>query len=105
MIDPCNATPVADRSKGVNLKGVNMDDLQLKQVPVAKTGMLIRRPVADVFAAFIDPDITNKFWFSKGDARLQVGKQVKWEWEMYGTSTRVIAKIIEPNKRIVIEWD
>ena len=82
-----------------------MDDLQLKQVPVAKTGMLIRRPVADVFAAFIDPDITNKFWFSKGDARLQVGKQVKWEWEMYGTSTRVIAKIIEPNKRIVIEWD
>jgi uncharacterized protein YndB with AHSA1/START domain len=81
-----------------------MNNLQLKQVPVAKTGMLIRRPVADVFAAFIDPDITTKFWFTKSSGRLEVGKQVKWEWEMYDVSTQVTAKIIEPHKRIVIEW-
>ena len=42
-----------------------MDNLQLKQVPIAKTGMLIRKPVADVFEAFINPDITTKFWFTK----------------------------------------
>jgi len=42
-----------------------MNNLQLKQVPVAKTGMLIRRPVADVFAAFIEPNITTQFWFTK----------------------------------------
>lgn len=82
-----------------------MDNLQLEHIPVAKTGMLIRRPVADVFEAFIDPDITNKFWFTKGNARLHVGRQVKWEWDMYGAATQVIAKVIEPNKRIVIEWD
>ena len=81
-----------------------MANLQLKQVPMAKTGMLIRKPVADVFEAFINPDITTKFWFTKSSGRLQVGKQVQWEWEMYGISIPVTAKSIEPNKRIVIEW-
>ena len=32
-----------------------MDNLQLTETPVAKTGMLIRRPVADVFEAFVNP--------------------------------------------------
>jgi uncharacterized protein YndB with AHSA1/START domain len=81
-----------------------MDNLRLKQVPIMKTGMLIRKPVADVFEAFINPDITTKFWFTKSSGRLEVGKQVRWEWEMYGISIPVTAKAIEPNKRIVIEW-
>ncbi|HEV7475672.1 MAG TPA: SRPBCC family protein [Pyrinomonadaceae bacterium] len=81
-----------------------MDKLQLTQVPVTKTGMLIRRPVAQVFEAFIDPDITTKFWFTKSSGRLEVGKQVQWDWEMYGISIPVTAKVIEPNQRIVMEW-
>jgi uncharacterized protein YndB with AHSA1/START domain len=81
-----------------------MDNLQLKQVPIAKTGMLIRKPVADVFEAFVNPDITTKFWFTKGSGRLEIGKQVQWDWEMYDVSIKVTAKAIEPNKRIVIEW-
>lgn len=82
-----------------------MNDLHLKQVPEAKTGMLIRRPISDVFEAFINPDVTTKFWFTKSSGRLDVGKQVKWEWEMYGASTQVTVRAMEPNQRIVIEWD
>ncbi len=81
-----------------------MDNPQLKQVPIAKTGMLIRKPVADVFEAFINPDVTTKFWFTKSSGRLEAGKQVQWDWEMYGISIPVTVKAIEPNKRIVIEW-
>ena len=81
-----------------------MDNLQLTQVPMTKTGMLIRRPVADVFEAFVNPDITTKFWFTKGSGRLEAGKQVQWDWEMYDISIPVTAKTIESNKRIVIEW-
>ena len=81
-----------------------MANLQLTHVPVMKTGMLIRRPAADAFEAFIDPDVTTKFWFTKSTGRLEVGKQVQWEWEMYGISIPVTAKAIEPNRRIVIEW-
>jgi uncharacterized protein YndB with AHSA1/START domain len=76
----------------------------LTQVPVARTGMLIRRPVAEVFEAFIDPAITTKFWFTRGSGRLEVGRQVQWDWEMYGISIPVTAKAIEPNARILIEW-
>jgi uncharacterized protein YndB with AHSA1/START domain len=55
-----------------------MSKYRLTQVPVAKTGMLIRRPVVDVFAAFIDPAATSQFWFAKSSGRLEVGKQVNW---------------------------
>jgi uncharacterized protein YndB with AHSA1/START domain len=81
-----------------------MANLQLTQAPVTKTAMLIRKPAAEVFEAFVNPDITTKFWFTKGSGRLEAGKQVQWEWEMYGISIPVTAKAIEPNQRIVIEW-
>ena len=81
-----------------------MDNLQLTQVPVVKTGMLIRRPVAEVFEAFVNPEITSQFWFTRGSGRLEAGKQVQWEWEMYGVSAPVDVKAVDPNWRIVIEW-
>ena len=62
---------------------------------VAKAEMLIRRPVAEVFEAFVNPEITTKFWFTKSSGRLEVGKQVTWEWEMYGASTDVTVKELE----------
>jgi uncharacterized protein YndB with AHSA1/START domain len=80
-----------------------MANLQLKQVPITKTGMLIRKPVADVFEAFVNPAITTKFWFTKSTGRLATGQQVQWQWKMYGISIPVTAKTIERNKRIVIE--
>jgi uncharacterized protein YndB with AHSA1/START domain len=81
-----------------------MDDLRLEHVPITKTGMLIRKPVGEVFEAFVDPDVTTKFWFTRSSGRLEVGKPVQWKWEMYDISIPVTAKVIEPNRRIVIEW-
>lgn len=81
-----------------------MADLHLTQVPVAKTGMLIRKPSEEVFEAFVNPAITTKFWFTKSSGRLELGKQVQWDWEMYDVSVKVTVKVIEPGKRIVIEW-
>ena len=81
-----------------------MRDLQLTQVPVAKAEMLIRKPIAEVFEAFINPEVTTKFWFTKSSGRLEAGKQVTWMWEMYNISTKVTVKEIEKNKRILIEW-
>ena len=50
---------------------------------VAKAEMLIRKPVTNVFEAFVDPMITSKFWFSRGSAKLEAGKTVRWDWKMY----------------------
>jgi uncharacterized protein YndB with AHSA1/START domain len=73
--------------------------------PVASAGMLIRRPVAEVFEAFVDPAITARFWFSRGSGRLEPGARVRWEWEMYGAGSDVVVKAIELNRRILIDWD
>ena len=72
--------------------------------PVANAEMLVRRPVAEVFAAFVDPAITTKFWFTGSSGRLEPGAQVRWEWEMYGASAEVSVLAIEPERRILIEW-
>jgi uncharacterized protein YndB with AHSA1/START domain len=81
-----------------------MTTLQLSKAPVAKTAMLIRRPVAEVFQAFVDPAITSEFWFSRGSAKLEPGKQVEWHWDMYAVTVPVTVKAVEPNKRILVEW-
>jgi len=70
----------------------------------AKTAMLIRKPVAEVFEAFINPDITTKFWFTHSTGKLAVGEKIEWTWQMYNVSVPVIVKKIEPNKKIVVEW-
>ncbi len=70
----------------------------------AKAEMLIRKPVGEVFAAFIDPAITTKFWFTRSSGRLEPGARLRWEWEMYGASSEVTVRTIEPERRILIEW-
>ena len=66
--------------------------------------MLIRKPVAVVFRAFTDPEITTNFWFTKSSGKLEPGKTITWEWEMYGVSTNVLVKEIIPNEKILTEW-
>jgi uncharacterized protein YndB with AHSA1/START domain len=78
--------------------------MALIQPPVANAAMLIRKPVAEVFEAFVNPAITTRFWFTKGSGRLAAGQQVKWDWEMYNVSVQVKVKAIEQNARILIEW-
>lgn len=78
--------------------------MDIQTAPVAKTGMLIRRPSGEVFEAFADPAVTSKFWFSKGSGRLTSGAQVRWDWEMYGASAQVSVTAVEPGRRILVQW-
>lgn len=71
----------------------------------AKAEMPIRRPVAEVFGAFIDPRVTTKFRFTKSSGKLAPGASVTWEWEMHDVSAKFEVKGFEKNKRIPIEWD
>lgn len=73
--------------------------------PVAGAGMLIRRPVAEVYEAFIDPAVTARFWFTDGSGRLEPGARVRWTWAMYGVGTEVLVKAVEPGRRLLIDWD
>jgi len=79
------------------MKNLNSVDVQAQ--------MLIRRPVADVFEAFVNPQITTKFWFTKSSGRLELGKKVRWDWEMFGVGDVLTVKEFEENRRILVEWD
>ncbi|MBX2875215.1 MAG: SRPBCC family protein [Saprospiraceae bacterium] len=71
---------------------------------IATAQMFIRKPVATVFEAFIDPLITTKFWFTKSTGRLEEGKAVIWTWEMYDLDVPVQVKEIIPQQKIQIVW-
>lgn len=66
--------------------------------------MLIRKPIQEVFEAFINPEITTNFWFTKSTGKLEEGKTVTWEWEMYGAKSEVKVLQIIPNQLIKTEW-
>ena len=66
--------------------------------------MLVRRPLDEVFNAFVDPTITTRFWFTRSSGKLEPGAKVTWEWEMYGASADVHVRAIERPSRILIEW-
>jgi len=72
---------------------------------VIEAQMLIRRPVAEVFEAFVNPQITTKFWFTKSSGWLEPGKKVRWDWEMFGVGDELTVKEFEENQRILVEWD
>lgn len=78
--------------------------MQTQTDPIVETQMLIRRPATAVFNAFIDPEITRNFWFTKSSGQLETGKTITWEWEMYGATAPVSVKEISPNSQIILEW-
>lgn len=72
--------------------------------PIARTQMLIRRPVGDVFQAWIDPAITTRFWFNRSSGPLSPGATVTWYWDVYGASAAVTVVELQPDQRIQVHW-
>ncbi len=77
--------------------------MEIKQAPVAGFGIVIRKPVAEVFDAFVNPDLLTKFWLLRSTGPLEAGKTVRWFFtEEISCDVRAIA--IEENRRIHIDW-
>ncbi|MDC6350955.1 SRPBCC family protein [Zeaxanthinibacter sp. PT1] len=70
----------------------------------AEAQMLIRKPVSTVYQALTDSAITTKFWFTKSSGKLEEGKSVTWEWEMYGVSASVMVREMVQDRKISISW-
>ena len=66
--------------------------------------LVIRRPVSEVFRAFVDPEVTTKFWFNRSSGPLARGARVTWYWDVYGVSADVRVLELEPDQRILFEW-
>ena len=78
--------------------------MTLTKAPAARAVMMIPRPVAEVFEAFVDPAITARFWFSASSGRLEDGARVRWDWSWYDVSPDVRVLAFERDTRLSIEW-
>jgi len=78
--------------------------MNLETPPIVKTGMLIRKPIAEVFDAFVNPDIITKIWFNRSSGPLVEGTTVEWFWDLYNVSANVDVKSLKQNERVVLEW-
>ncbi|ANH80486.1 polyketide cyclase [Niabella ginsenosidivorans] len=74
-----------------------------QKTPAAAAQMLIRKPAPEVFNAFVDPEITKNFWFTKGSDKLETGKKVTWEWEMYNVIWTVTATEMIKDEKIILD--
>ena len=66
--------------------------------------MMIRKPVAEVYNAFINPEITTQFWFSEGSAALSQGSTVEWTWKVLNHKVKIRVLSLIPNESILIQW-
>lgn len=70
----------------------------------AEAQMLIRKSAKEVYQAFIEPEKTINFWFTKGSSKLELNKEITWTWEMYNFSAKAVATELIPNERIKFDW-
>jgi uncharacterized protein YndB with AHSA1/START domain len=92
------------KAQNSSTSGKKEEEINTLIQPAAKAEMLIRKPVSEVFEAMVNPDITSKFWFTKGSGRLEEGKTIEWVWEMYDFKQSVYVHQIEQNNFISLTW-
>jgi uncharacterized protein YndB with AHSA1/START domain len=76
----------------------------MSDTPVAQASLLIRRPAAELFDAFVEPHMLTRFWLSAASGPLEIGKRVRWEFMVPGAVVATSAVVLQPSERIEIEW-
>lgn len=71
---------------------------------LAKVKTLIRRPVAEVFDAFVDPDKITRFWLRHASGPLRPGEPIEWAFMVPGAKERVSVAHWTENERIEFRW-
>lgn len=71
----------------------------------AKASIGIQKPVSEIFEAIVNPEIMQNYFISKGSGRMEVGKEIFWEFPEYEDSYPLTTKETVPNEKIVFVWD
>ena len=71
---------------------------------VARAEMLIRHPIAQVFDAFVRPDMITQFWLEGTSGPLVKGAALEWRFMVPGAVESVTVTALEVQRRIAFEW-
>lgn len=68
---------------------------------------LIRKPAAEVFDAFVNPETMSRFWFTRRDGGLREGETVIWYLGARPDAPQfeVRVRALERPRLIVMEWE
>jgi uncharacterized protein YndB with AHSA1/START domain len=70
----------------------------------ATAEMLIRKPVRDVFDAFVNPRTIEKFWLKSASGPLAQDATVEWEFMVEGARETVTVTEFVPYQTIAFRW-
>jgi uncharacterized protein YndB with AHSA1/START domain len=74
-------------------------------VPDVVVDLLVRRPPAEVYAAFADPDRIRRFWLASSSGPLETGASVHWVFKVKGAETDVEVHEARPDDLLDLRWD
>lgn len=72
--------------------------------PKFQTQLKIRKPVAKVFDAVVDPKKLSGYFVEKGSGPLATGATVMWKFPELDDQFPVKVEEVVPNERIVLHW-
>lgn len=72
----------------------------------AKARMVIKRAPRDVYEAFANPEIMERFWLPAGAERMEPGRRLTWSAGTEEDAADIDVKVVEaqPGKRLAIDW-
>jgi uncharacterized protein YndB with AHSA1/START domain len=73
--------------------------------PVVEVDMLVRRPTAEVWEAFANPEQIRRFWLARSTGRLETGAVVTWSFKVAGAETDVTVIEAVPGVLLDLRWD
>jgi uncharacterized protein YndB with AHSA1/START domain len=71
---------------------------------ISRTEMLIRKPVSDVFSAFTNTSMLEKFWLKRAKGALAEGAVVEWEFMVEGAQDIVTVTEFSANQLISFKF-
>ena len=73
--------------------------------PVAKIELLIRRPAASAYRAFVEPEMLAKFWLRRASEPLTPNGRARWEFLVRGAAATLEVHSMIENQHIATTWD
>ena len=72
--------------------------------PIAKAEILIRKPIAEVFNTFTQPDHITQFWFDKCSGPIEEDASIEWTWTIFDMTIPVKVMSYKKNEIIIMSW-
>lgn len=73
--------------------------------PACEVQLKIRKPVAEVFEAVVDPAQLSRYFTQTASARMSEGSTVMWSFQEFPGEFPVKIRTVERDARIVFQWE